>query len=151
MELNLVLLLKHNSRLIESNDMAADPYLIAHRVRNEPAFDVAMQMQCPECGGKQDEPANANWEHQYECHECDSLGYWWIIPTSGHRAYPWWHCDLIYSPDGYEERLHNCVPPMPPSTPDHYPHRSHVTPTISLAEALGLNKPKPQSPIIRRI
>jgi len=44
----------------------AETYLIAHRVRGERAFDVA---------------------------ELDERG-WWIIPTSGHRAYPFWHYRL---------------------------------------------------------
>lgn len=39
------------------------PYLIAHLVRGEPAFDIAIQLQIGDEDG-------------------------WIIPTSGHRAYP---------------------------------------------------------------
>lgn len=56
----------------------SDLYLIAHKVRGEPAFDVAERMECPECTAQ-------------GCTECDQLGYWWIIPTSGHRAYPFWN------------------------------------------------------------
>ena len=44
-------------------------YLILHKVRGEPAFDVAEQM---EVGDE----------------------VWWIIPTSGHRAYPAKHWEL---------------------------------------------------------
>jgi hypothetical protein len=44
-------------------------YLIAHKVRGEPAFDVAVKMEMPD-------------------------GPWWIIPTSGHRAYPFWNMEL---------------------------------------------------------
>ena len=44
-------------------------YLILHKVRGEPAFDVAEQM---EVGDE----------------------VWWIIPTSGHRAYPAKHWPL---------------------------------------------------------
>jgi hypothetical protein len=40
-------------------------YLILHKVRGEPAFDIAQRMDVD----GDDEP-------------------WWIIPTSGHRAYP---------------------------------------------------------------
>lgn len=40
-------------------------YLIAHKVRGEPAFDIAERLQIGE-----------------------ELG--WIIPTSGWRAYPYW-------------------------------------------------------------
>jgi len=42
-----------------------DLFLIAHKVRGERAFDIAIQMEVgPEV--------------------------WWIIPTTGHRAYPYW-------------------------------------------------------------
>ena len=110
-------------------------YLIAHRVRGQPAFDVATRMECPLCTQEDGDIPG--------CHECDDLGYRWIIPTSGHRAYPYnW---------AYYEFDHLLPPgnPMPPSLPDHYPTRA--TPTISLAEALGLTKPRPLPPIIRRI
>ena len=59
-------------------------YLIAHKVRGEPAFDIAINM-----------------------------GGWWIIPTSGHRAYPYWH-QPIYLEDWQ-------LPPVPADLPDHYP------------------------------
>jgi len=62
-------------------------YLIAHKVRGQPAFDIAIQMMMED-------------------------GPWWIIPTSGHRAYPYawrklhdWEVDAA----------------MPASLPDHYP------------------------------
>lgn len=42
-----------------------EPYLILHKVRGEPAFDIAERV------GE------------------DSDGEIWIIPTSGHRAYPY--------------------------------------------------------------
>lgn len=47
-------------------------YLIAHKVRGEVAFDIAEKMEVPD---DYDNP-------------------WWIIPTSGHRAYPYWDCAL---------------------------------------------------------
>lgn len=116
-----------------------DLYLIAHKVRGEPAFDIATRMTCPECHGQCD-------GNYIACNECDSLGYWWIIPTSGHRAYPYG-----WQPfgEGGLEIAPGFNKPMPDNWPDHYPSRS--TPTISLTEALGLNKPKPQAPIVRRI
>ena len=43
--------------------MPEESYLILHKVRGEPAFDIAINI-----GGEEDEM--------------------WIIPTSGHRAYP---------------------------------------------------------------
>lgn len=54
-----------------------EPYLILHRVRGKPAFDIAERMECPVCYGTV--PGSV-------C--CDIDGFWWIIPTSGHRAYP---------------------------------------------------------------
>ena len=113
-----------------------DPFLIAHKVRGEPAFDVAIQMTCPECEAQ-------------GCHECDNLGYWWIIPTSGHRAYPWGHVPftdlmMIISDGEIDSILDRFREGMPPSLPDHYPTRA--TPTVSLLEALGLRKPKPTTP-----
>ena len=115
-----------------------DLYLIAHKVSSEPAFDVACRMTCPEC--KQEDSDIP------DCPECDDLGYWWIIPTSGHRAYPYWQCE--WNDLGMNDYI---VPEMPPSLPDHYPTRS--APKVSLAEVLGLTKPKPLPlpPITRRI
>ena len=62
-------------------------YLIAHKVRGEPALDIAIKMEMVD-------------------------GCWWIIPTSGHRAFPYWH-----------KLLGDWQPaePMPADLPDHYP------------------------------
>ena len=64
-------------------------YLIAHKVRGERAFDVAERMEVGD-------------EH------------WWIIPTSGHRAYPYWHYKLedLFAYQNVGE------PPI--ELPDHY-------------------------------
>ncbi|MDE2107067.1 MAG: hypothetical protein KGL39_58210 [Patescibacteria group bacterium] len=96
-------------------------YLIAHLVRGEPAFDIA---------------------HEIEIG--DEIG--WIIPTSGHRAYPYWQTEL-----------NNCfangiaVIPEPPSAdwPDHYPTAA-ASPSFTgnLLAALGLAAPK--TPTITR-
>ena len=59
-------------------------YLIAHKVRGEAAYDVAS-------------PLEVGQE------------IWWIIPTSGHRAYPYWKMPIIEP-----------CPPMPEGIPDHY-------------------------------
>jgi len=66
-----------------------EPHLILHKVRGEPAFDIAVLI------GE------------------DSDGPLWIIPTSGHRAYPYWHISV--NEINPEDR-----PPMPPDHPDHY-------------------------------
>jgi hypothetical protein len=120
-------------------------FLIAHKVRGEPAFDVAERVVCPECNGgisaKQDRdgfPA---------CIECENLGYWWIIPTSGHRAYPYWVAQIIPlinnmdGPGTIEIMFYTTE--MPEGLPDHYPHRS--TPSRpSLTDLL------PPQPVYRR-
>ena len=82
-------------------------YLIAHKVRGEPAFDVAIQMECPECSGEASD---------HSC-ECDGFGSWWIIPTSGHRAHPYWYHPLE---DLTIPNLFEVVPDLPPGLPDHY-------------------------------
>ena len=90
-------------------------FLIAHKVRGEPAFDVAARMDCPLCKGE------GGYIHDYgadTCEECNANGYWWIIPTSGHRAYP-------YNWAYYE--FESLLPPcdgMPSNLPDHYPTRA---------------------------
>jgi hypothetical protein len=118
-----------------------DLYLIAHKVRGLPAFDVAQQILCPEC--IQPDASNAG------CVECDGLGYWWVIPTSGHRAYPSDHYPLNGCLDGCGDRVIEHLALPSDASPDHYTVRS--APKVSLIEALGLAKPKlPSAPIVRR-
>jgi hypothetical protein len=94
-------------------------YLILHKVRGEPVFDIADRLRCPVC-----EPMRQGLDHGQDyagnCTSCDD-GYWWIIPTSGHRAYPYveWPLDSILpagatDPDNLEYAI-------PPDWPDHYP------------------------------
>ncbi len=138
-----------------------DLYLIAHKVRGEPAFDVATRMRCPLCDGvggymvKDFETGEVTDYEGPSCHECDGLGYWWIIPTSGHRAYPWWSTEVYFNEHGlhmkqdtWDKSVHYIIPPMPDTCPDHYPHST--TPTTSLTERLGIGK-APTKPIDRRI
>ena len=133
-----------------------DLYLIAHKVRNEPAFDVAERMTCPCCSTHDVE--THTWIDTQGCYECDQLGYWWIIPTSGHRAYPyahWQFCGSDYigmKTLGFEQHPFN-VPPMPPDLPDHYPHAlAPNAPKRNLIDLLNL-RPKSTSttPFPRRI
>lgn len=99
--------------------MTETPYLIAHLVRGVPAFDIATR--CDDMGTKSDP------------------GPWWIIPTSGHRAYPyeqWLLSDIA-----------NITLPIeaPPDWPDHYApsHAPRGTGLITnLADLLGfVSKP----------
>src|SRR5258708_424538 len=105
--------------------MTTPLYLIAHSVRGEAAFDVAVQMQCPFCQSY--ESATGQWceaeREQEDCFDCEALGYWWVIPTAGHRAFPYWHCRLdecLVMGMGEYEAITYGVPEMPPSWPDHY-------------------------------
>lgn len=128
----------------------SEPYLILHRVRGQPAFDIAEQMACPVCQ-----------QGEYPmCIECNEQGWWWIIPTSGHRAHPWktYKLDTLYiTDDDVTEPITNIVyflskyqGPMPTDWPDHYPTSTtphSPSPSGSLAERLGL---VPKAPIITR-
>lgn len=117
-------------------------YLVAHKVRGEPAFDIATRMDCPLCNGI---------ECEVVCHECDSLGFWWIIPTSGHRAFPYWDCtlaDCLVNGAGEYESIVYGVPPMPESLPDHYPDRK--APSNDLSALLAALPKAPSQPIKRR-
>ena len=115
------------------------PFLIAHVVRGEPAFDIAIKMDCPICGGR-------GWTAreivgQERCDECDSLGYWWICSTSGHRARAYWDCrleDCLVNGMGEYESITYGVPDPPPSWPD--PYTVNKAPSgLSLIEQLKLH------------
>lgn len=130
---------------------SSDLFLIAHKVRGEPAFDVAHKMTCPHCDkGKVSEEGTFEDE---DCHECDSLGYWWIIPTSGHRAYPFFHIGLdeIEFEGNGNYSLSSELASMPDGLPDHYTTRA--APTLDLASALGIMRKlhAPTPPIKRRL
>lgn len=123
----------------------SDPYLILHKVRGEPAFDVAIQMECPICKDR--------WEHEdWECGECNDEKCWWIISTSGHRAYPYWHEQLNKAVDFEMCRINgNELKTLPNDWPDHYAiNNSPIKhePRTTLLDQLGLSK---ASKIVRRI
>lgn len=102
-----------------------EPYLIAHLVRGEPAFDIAIRMDGPDEDGDE----------------------WWIIPTSGHRAYPFWSQELT---NGFSIEDILAEWPVPPDLPDHYPHSASPIPrTAPDLRSLGLARPQPK--IARRI
>lgn len=108
-----------------------DLYLIAHRVRGEPAFDIAIMLDALDEDG-------------------DVV---WLIPTSGHRAYPWWYIELgagVYTTR--ELTVFDLCPSMPPSHPDHYACNDRSTTTTKQPTLLSrLNLHRTQPPIIRRI
>jgi hypothetical protein len=88
-------------------------YLILHKVRGEPAWDVA-------------EPATIGNEQA------------WIIPTSGHRAYParQWSLDGLNYPNNPQGRKLDATPADVAHLPDHYAANDRVAPqrsTITLS------------------
>jgi hypothetical protein len=109
-------------------------YLIAHKVRGERAFDVAERITCPECSG------TSSFDNGEGCIECDNLGYWWIIPTSGHRAYPYHSISLADCINGWEN-----IDILPSDWPDHYITSASPKPAgfslKGVLAGLGLLKP----------
>lgn len=137
----------------------ADLYLIAHKVRGEPAFDVAQHQICPECQSYTSVTGTEveGRKPQEECGGCDGDGFTWVIPTSGHRAYPYYHIglnEIEFEGNGNYSLLQE-FSRMPDPWPDHYPPRSSPDKpsTKSLLEELGLAKPKghPIGVITRRL
>lgn len=145
--------------------MTADPFLIAHLVRGTPAFDIAHRLPCPECQSYESVTGEycESRKPQSECDECERLGYWWIVGTSGHRAYPYqsWGLDeLLWSPtladpkipitDASESIMASLATT---SWPDHYPTCSIPKSSgSSLLAALSLHLPTQRSaPIKRRV
>lgn len=103
--------------------MSSEPYLVAHLVRGKPAFDIAIPFECSVCNGTIIKEIGLHIGEPCDC----LAGYCWIIPTSGHRAYPYWQIDLRdlrfyegsvgYCDDGYRH-IEPTDPPNP--WPDHY-------------------------------
>lgn len=89
-----------------------EPYLILHKVRNEPAFDIAILLSLSDEDGEE----------------------MWVIPTSGHRAYPYAKCNL-YSIN--LEQFLSLRHDMPPEGwPDHYSSNDRPTPKSSLLDLI---------------
>src|SRR5205823_4324890 len=110
-----------------------NPFLILHKVRGEPAFDIAIKLD----RDIDDEPI-------------------WIIPTSGHRAYPYWQHELAIMT--WPEIMNDptLLPPLepPPNWPDHYevsaaPGKGKWT-GRQLLEKLGLSSLAQPKPFKRR-
>lgn len=125
----------------------SDLYLIAHKVRGQPAFDCAERMECPECQG-----LGPEYKTIAPCTECDSLGYWWIVGTSGHRAYPWWDQPIDRLIDWHMVKINGHeLTPMPDDLPDHYHHTaSPANVRARLEDLLSAMPPTPTTPFKRR-
>lgn len=132
-----------------------EPFLILHKVRGAPAFDIATKHTCTHCLPDNDY-CECIWhksDMSEPCGMCGGEGFWWTIPTSGHRAYPYWQLEL-------HDAISCAVgpyPDIPDDLPDHYQHSidreasSDSSPIRSpeLQQVLaGLIKPQP--PLVRR-
>lgn len=110
---------------LEGSKLVSEPFLILHKVCGSPAFDIAVRVQIGDEEG-------------------------WIIPTSGHRAYPWrwWplyniqacsHEDMVSPMDEFDNGV-------PIEWPDHY--------ATSAAPRIDINtlfSPRPSEGIRRRL
>jgi len=96
----------------------SDLYLILHKVRGEPAFDIAQRIQIGDEEG-------------------------WIIPTSGHRAYPYqtWEWHRVWVDREFVPALID----VPADWPDHYTvnkaPKAILTNVSSLLASIGLSAP----------
>lgn len=112
-------------------------YLILHKVRGLPAFDIADR--CDEMGTE------------------DDPGPWWIVPTSGHRAYPYrsWALDNLVDVSDINKHGFHDTPAtfdfIPIDWPDHYA-TGEAKPSTGPSELLArLGLVKPISESVRRI
>lgn len=92
----------------------SDQYLILHKVRGEPSFDIAEMM---EVGDEA----------------------WWIIPTSGHRAYPYrhWHLSEVLVDAGFPRSVTNFRDPPPTDCQDHYQVTKENVPEINIGQLIS--------------
>lgn len=133
--------------------MTEERYLVAHKVRGEPAFDVAIKMQCPKCLGRASQECI---DGPMFCSECDDHGWWWIIPTSGHRAHPWWSTELkgignmIYMTDDQGQSPRWVCGFMPNNLPEHYQDSRAPAPSRPAFLDKLIKSKAPSTPIPRR-
>ena len=114
-------------------EVLMEPYLILHKVRGLPAFDIAIL--CEDMGTEEDP------------------GPWWIIPTSGHRAYPSDYVRLDWLQTNMGEYAVEHMASPTEDLPDHCHYDLDRTPgpiaSLDVASALAALI-KPQTPMVRR-
>lgn len=114
----------------------SEPFLILHKVRGAPAFDIAI---LAEDMGTETDP-----------------GPWWIISTSGHRAHPimFWKFDNLHMNEVKKDMGPIEWHPGWDSLPDHCQYdldRTPTSPIVSTDVASALAKLiKPAAPLVRR-
>lgn len=95
--------------------MTVELYLIAHKVRGEATFDIASTL-----------------ERDGEA--------WWILPSTGHRAFPYWNVALSEleaeaSPGTLAEALANA----PADWPDFYAYHNQPRASAAAKPKRGFN------------
>src|SRR5262245_26721369 len=127
--------------------VAEDGYthLILHKVRGKAAFDIAHLIRCPIC-----EPIRQGLDYGNDyagaCNECDDDGFWWIVTTSGHRAYPYWTMPIGHILDLLVDWLP--LPDLPADIPDHY--QITEAPSLDISDLLHQVRQANAGPIDRR-
>lgn len=113
-----------------------EPFLILHKVRGEPAFDIAVKLEV------------GNPHPDWEAEEGEEI---WIIPTSGHRAYParYWKLEDLADISDINGYGHHPTPwamdDLPDDLRDHYEYQPEpiVRPEArhkAILQRLGLAK-----------
>ena len=100
-------------------------YLILHKVRGEPAFDIAEKITI----GKEEG---------------------WIIPTSGHRAYPFNAGMILDTDHAISVGNMDVIAKDWDTLPDHCDAKRDTTPAIDHLRSLLRLKPKPTNTYRRR-
>lgn len=124
----------------------SEPHLILHRVRGEPAYDIAIKLRCPNCQGVgghnvQDFETGEVTDYEgFDCDECSGNGFWWIIPTSGHRAYPYreWRLDDLKDTSDINNSGWHDTPAMMDDIPADWPDHYTINPAKGSGEKLNI-------------
>jgi hypothetical protein len=135
----------------------SDPFLILHKVHSAPAFDIAERHDTIPTGEARYNTDGtvrlSNLALDIIDEELDPPP-WWIIPTSGHRAYPWWWVEINNVPD-IQCLLDSTPSGMPDNWPDHYQAseaRSRLaTAAGDLLSLIGLKPKAAAEPVKRRV
>ena len=95
-------------------------WLILHKVRGNPSFDIAV-------------PVSTSEEEV------------WVVASSGHRAYPYWKIELK---DFVDLFLADLPSEMPEDLPDHFearPSKDEKLPSVDVLKLLGIGSITPQA------
>lgn len=123
--------------------MNETPFLILHKVRGLPTFDIALRFD--EVPDRYDHEGRV--KHYIDAFDQieDDLPPWWVVPASGLRAYPfqWWALeDLVDASDinhaGFHDRPIHFEDKLPVDWPEHRPIPTPRLALASIAALLGI-------------